>query len=453
MENNTLNFDRQMPQNLEAEMAVISGMLQDRDVIGFVIEKLSAECFYSDAHRRLYEHIVKLYDDNKPVDLVTLTEAVRNRKELDLVGGASYIAGLLNYLPTTVNIEHYVNIVRQKYLLRKLIETSYEVIEQCYESPDDVEGVLDQAERKIFEVTQCRIEDTFVSFKDLVKDSVEVIEKLYQQKRLITGVPTGFRDFDQKTSGLQPSDLIVFAARPSMGKTAFALNIAEYVTLEERLPVAVFSLEMSKLQLVLRLLCSHARVSLHKVRTGFLGQQDFPRLVAAAGRLANAPIFIDDTPAISVLELRAKARRLKSKYDIKLLIVDYLQLMRSLSRKAENRQQEISEISRALKGLARELNIPVIVISQLNRAVEGRHDHKPQLSDLRESGAIEQDADLVVLLLRREYYDPEDHPGLADIILAKQRNGPTGEFQMRFFSEYTRFEDYTPEEVPQPVEF
>ena len=444
--------DRMPPQNVDAEMAVLGAMLLESEAIGIAIERLSPDNFYHDTHKKLFQYVIGLYNENKPVDILTLTERLKNQNALESVGGASYIASLLNYVPTTANVEHYIKIVHDKSILRRLINVSHEVIGQCYEAPDEIERILDLAETKVFDISQKKIGDTIVPFRELIKDSVETVERLYQRKQLVTGIATGFRDFDQKTSGLQRSDLVVFAARPSMGKTAFAVNIAENVALKDNLPLALFSLEMSKPQLVMRMLCSYSRVSLHKVRTGFLGESDFPRLVAAASKLANAPIFIDDTPGITVMELRAKARRLKSKYDIQMIIVDYLQLMQSASRRSENRQQEISEISRSLKSLARELNVPVVVISQLNRAVEGRHDHRPQLSDLRESGAIEQDADVVVLLLRKEYYDSQDSPGLANVILAKQRNGPTGDMTLRFFSEFTRFEDYSEEIPPSGME-
>lgn len=447
-----MNTDRLPPQNLEAEMAVLGAMLLEKDAIGIAIEKLKSESFYSDIHKKLFANIIGLYDENKPVDLLTLIERLKNRNELEAVGGASYAAAIINSVPTAANIEYYIEIVKEKSILRRLIDVSTEVITQCYDSPGDVSSVLDTAEQKIFDIAQNRGEASISSFRELVKDSIEMVEKLYQHKRLVTGVPTGYKDFDKICSGLQSSDLIVFAARPSMGKTTLALNIAEHVALEEKLPVAIFSLEMNKSQLVLRMLCSHSRVNTQRVRTGFLGESDFPYLVAAAGRLSSAPIFIDDTPSISVMELRTKARRLKAKHDIRLVIVDYLQLMQSVSRRAENRQQEIADISRSFKGLARELNIPIILVSQLNRAVEGRQDHRPQLSDLRESGAIEQDADVVVLLLRKEYYNPEDSPGVADVIVAKQRNGPTGDIKLKFFTEFTRFEDYTEETIPVEVE-
>lgn len=445
-------MDRIPPQNLEAEVAVLGSMMLEKDAIGLCIEKLSGDNFYSDIHRKIFTNIVCLYDENKPVDILTLTDRLKNQNELELVGGASYLASILNSIPSAANVEHYVEIIHEKSILRKLIETSTEVITQCYDSPDDVREILDTAERRIFDITQRRGGDGVVPFRELIKDSVEQVEKLFQYKRLVTGIATGFSDFDRITSGLHASDFIVFAARPSMGKTSLALNIAEYVALEEKLPVAVFSLEMSKSQLVLRMLCSQSRVNMHRVRTGFLGENDFQNIVASASKLATAPVFVDDTPGVTIMELRAKARRLKAKYDIKLMIVDYIQLMQSAARRSENRQQEIADISRAFKGLARELNIPVIVISQLNRAVEGRQDHRPQLSDLRESGAIEQDADMVVLLLRKEYYDSEDSPGIADVIVAKQRNGPTGDIKMRFFNEYAKFDNYIEQEAPAGIE-
>jgi replicative DNA helicase len=326
-------------------------------------------------------------------------------------------------------------------LLRKLISTSTLIVSGCYDSSQEVDVLLDKAEQMIFEVTSKKIEQRFSPLREVIKNSIETIDNLYQRKESITGIGTGYRDFDIRTAGLQPSDLIIIAGRPSMGKSAFATCIAEHAAVIDKVPVAFFSLEMSKEQLVQRMLCSHARVDAHKVRTGFLSQADWPRLVSAAGKLSEAPIYIDDTPGISILELRAKARRLKAQFDIKLIVLDYLQLMQGPAR-SDSRQQEISEISRSLKALARELNVPLIAISQLSRAVEQRADHRPQLSDLRESGAIEQDADLVVLLLREEYYNQtEENKGVAEAIIAKQRNGPTGTVELSFLGEYMRFEN------------
>jgi len=332
--------------------------------------------------------------------------------------------------------------VREKYILRTLINNSTKIITVCHESEGNIAEVVDTAEKLIFEVSDRKNQGTYLHIKEIVKESIETIDRLYQNKAHVTGIPTGYIDFDLKTAGMQPSDLIIIAGRPSMGKSAFALGIAEYAGIVEKVPTAIFSLEMSKEQLAQRLLCSHARVDAHKVRTGYLAASDWPRLTAAAGKLSDAPIYIDDTPAISVMELRARARRLKSHHDIKLIILDYMQLMRGSVMNMESRQQEISEISRSLKALARELNVPVIAISQLSRAVESRTDHRPQLSDLRESGAIEQDADVVVLILREEYYSPTpDNQGIAEAIIAKQRNGPVGTLKLAFIKEYTRFDN------------
>ncbi|MDD5725078.1 MAG: replicative DNA helicase, partial [Candidatus Omnitrophica bacterium] len=325
---------------------------------------------------------------------------------------------------------------------RSLINNSTKIISVCHESDGNIADVVDTAEKLIFEVSDRKNQGTYQHLKEIVKDSIETIDRLYQNKAHVTGIPTGYIDFDLKTAGLQPSDLVIVAGRPSMGKSAFALGIAEYAGVVEKVPTAIFSLEMSKEQLVQRMLCSHARVDAHKVRTGYLATSDWPRLTAAAGKLSDSPIFIDDTPAISVMELRARARRLKSHHDIKLIILDYMQLMRGSASSTESRQQEISEISRSLKALARELSVPVIAISQLSRAVESRTDHRPQLSDLRESGAIEQDADVVVLILREEYYNPSpDNQGVAEAIIAKQRNGPVGSLKLAFIKEYTRFDN------------
>jgi len=345
-------------------------------------------------------------------------------------------------VPTAANINHYAGIVQEKYILRTLINNSTKIITVCHESDGNIAEVVDTAERLIFEVSDRKNQGSYLHLKEIVKDSIETIDRLYQNKAHVTGVPTGYIDFDLKTAGLQPADLIIIAGRPSMGKSAFALGMAEYAGVVEKVPTAIFSLEMSKEQLVQRMLCSHARVDAHKVRTGYLSTSDWPRLTAAAGKLSEAPIFIDDTPAISVMELRARARRLKSHHDIKLIILDYMQLMRGSAMNMESRQQEISEISRSLKALARELNVPVIAISQLSRAVESRNDHRPQLSDLRESGAIEQDADVVVLILREEYYTPTpENQGIAEAIIAKQRNGPVGTLKLAFIKEFTRFEN------------
>lgn len=430
------------PQNLEAEMAVLGSMLIDEEAIAVAIEYINRDSFYKDSHRKIFEAITDLYNANKAVDLITLTDELKRKNLLDSVGGVSCLTNLVNTVPTSANINHYAVIVKEKGIVRNLINNSTKIVSMCYEGDGNVNDLVDQAEKFIFEVSENRSHSTYQHLKEIIKDSIEKIDKLYQNKTHVTGISTGFIDFDIQTAGLQPSDLIIVAGRPSMGKSSFALNMAEYAGVTAKIPVVVFSLEMSKEQLVQRMLCSHAKVDAHKVRTGYLSTSDWPRLTAAAGKLSESPIFIDDTPGISVMELRAKARRLKMHHDIQLIIVDYLQLMRGSSNNMESRQQEISEISRSLKALARELNVPVIAISQLSRAVESRNDHRPQLSDLRESGAIEQDADVVVLILREEYYNPTpENQGTAEIIIAKQRNGPVGSVKLAFIKEYTKFEN------------
>ncbi|MDP8260586.1 MAG: replicative DNA helicase [Candidatus Gygaella obscura] len=431
------------PQNTEAEMAVLGSMLIDKEAIPAALELLSTEFFYDNSHRKVFEAIVDLFNENRAVDILTLSSRLTEKNELEKIGGVSYLTKLVNSVPTSANVQYYARIVKQKGILRSLINNATSIVAKAYDSNGNVDEVLDYAERLIFEISDKKIEGGFVPVRDIIKDSIEQIDKLYQRKAHVTGLPSGFNDFDTKTAGLQSSDLVIIAGRPSMGKSAFAVSVIEHISVVEKIPTAFFSLEMSKEQLVQRLLCSHARVDAHKVRTGFLAGSDWPRLTAAAGKLSESSIFIDDTPAISVLELRAKARRLKLHHNIKLVVVDYLQLMRGNDK--ESRQQEISEISRSLKALARELNITVIAISQLSRAVESRIGHKPQLSDLRESGAIEQDADVVVLLFREEYYNPkEENKGIAEVNIAKQRNGPVGTVKLAFLKEYMRFENLAP---------
>jgi len=431
------------PQNLEAEMAVLGSMLIEESAIADAIELLDAGCFYVDKNRIVFECILNLYSENKAVDIVTLIERLKKTQDLEKIGGATYVTGLTTVVPTAANIKHYAGIVKEKSILRNLISTATNIVSESYDPQSEIERVLDKAERMIFEISSKKTDTNFTPIKEIIKNSIETIDILYQKKAHVTGVATGFTDFDSLTAGLHPSDLIIFAGRPSMGKSAFVASIAEHVGVVQKTPLAIFSLEMSKEQLVQRMLCSYARVNAHNVRTGFLSQSDWPRLTNAAGKLSEAPIFIDDTAGLSVLELRAKARRLKSQHDIQLIMVDYLQLMQGL-KGSENRQQEISEISRSLKALARELRVPLIAVSQLSRAVETRQDHRPQLSDLRESGAIEQDADLVGLILREEYYTPtEENRGIAEVIIAKQRNGPVGSLKMTFIKEYARFENLT----------
>lgn len=433
------------PQALEGEIAVLGSMLIEEDAISQVLETIDESFFYKEAHKIVFSSIIKLYTANKAVDLVTLTEELKKSGDLEKTGGAAYLTELTTAVPTAANVKYYANIVKEKAVLRNLITVATQIATDSYEATGDVDALIDKAERLIFEISSRKIEGGFHSLKDIIKDSIETIDSLYQRKGHLTGLATGFHDLDAITAGLQSEDFIVIAGRPSMGKSALVGCIAEHVGVVEKIPVGIFSLEMSREQLVRRMLCSYARVDAHKVRTGFLSQDDWNPLVSAAGKLSDAKIFIDDTPGISALELRAKARRLKSQHNIGLIIVDYLQLMQGLAR-SENRQQEISEISRFLKALARELRLPVIAVSQLSRAVEARVDHRPLLSDLRESGAIEQDADLVILLLREEYYYPndDDKKGTAEAIIAKQRNGPVGSVKLTFIKEFARFEDFSP---------
>ena len=429
------------PQNLEAEVSVLGAMLFTSDAVSRALEVLQESFFYSEAHRLIFSAMINLFDRNQAIDLITVTEELRRQKQLESIGGASYLAQLTASVPTAANLEHHARIVKEKALLRNLISTATQIIQESFDSTSEGSQILDHAERMIFDISQHRIEGKFVRMNEIIKDSIEAIDHLYQRKEHVTGLATGFHDFDTKTAGLQASDLIVIAGRPSMGKSAFVCGIAEHASVVLGKPIAFFSLEMSKEQLVQRMLCSHARVDAQKVRTGYLSHSDWPKLTSAAGKLSDAPLFIDDTPVMNALELRAKARRLKAQHGIELVIVDYLQLMEGRSR-AENRQQEITEISRSLKALARELRVPVIAISQLSRAVESRTGNRPQLSDLRESGAIEQDADLVVFLFREEYYHPtEENRNRAEAIIAKQRNGPTGSINLIFLKEWTRFDN------------
>jgi len=442
------DIHRTPPHSVEAEQGVLGSMLiSPRDTIAEAVERINEEYFYVPAHQTIYTILVDLWNAGQAIDLITFTQVLRDRNVLDAVGGAAFVTSLFTFVPTAANIAYYLDIVRDKYILRQIIAASTESVRRAYEEQDEVNNLLDEVEQKIFAVGEDRFKGKMLSMKDQVMEAIESIEKLYERKGGITGISTGFVEFDRMTSGLHPSEMIVIAARPSMGKTALAMNIAEHVAIQERLPVGVFSLEMSSQQLVQRLLCSRARVNLQKVRDGFLAERDFPSLTAAASKLAEAKIFIDDSASLTILELRAKARRLKAQQDVQLIIVDYLQLLRSTSRRAQdNRQLEISEISAGIKGLAKELKIPVIVVAQLNRQPEARTGGKPRLSDLRESGSIEQDADLVGLLVRPEIYEEDEEAraekaGEAELIIAKQRNGPVGEIALTFLKEFTRFED------------
>ena len=432
------------PQNLEAEQSVLGSILIDNESINKVLEILNPEDFYKESHRKIFSGILDLNEKNEPIDLITLTDSLRGKNELEGLGGAAYLTALVNMVPTSANVRYYSKIIHERALLRNLISVATEIVTSGYENTGQIEDLLDFAESSIFGISEKKIKPSFFPVKDIVRDSFETIEKLYEKKERVTGVPTGFPELDNMTSGFQPGDLVVIAGRPSMGKTAFSLGIAQHVAIKYHFRVAIFSLEMSKEQLVIRMLCSEARVDSHKLRTGFLGKGDWPLLTMAAGRLSEAPIYIDDSPAISILEMRAKTRRLKAEHGLEMVIVDYLQLMRGRGRN-ESREQEISEISRSLKALAKELRVPVLALSQLSRAVESRGgDRRPVLADLRESGAIEQDADVVMFIYRKEIYDPsEENKGLAEIMISKQRNGPVGNVMLTFQDRYTRFESFS----------
>jgi replicative DNA helicase len=429
------------PQHIEAEQSVLGGILIENQAIHKVMEILTPDDFYREAHQKIFTSLLDLSERDEPGDLITLTNDLRKKDGLDSVGGASYIASLIDSVPTAANIEYYARIIKEKSVLRKLIETATNIVTQGYEDREDVEGLLDEAEQAIFQIAENRVRPSFYPIREIVKSSFKTLEKLYEKKELVTGVPSGFKDLDKYTAGFQPSDLIIVAGRPSMGKTAICLNFAQHAAASAKVPVAIFSLEMSKEQLVLRMLCSEAMVEGTRLRTGFLSESDWPKLTMAAGNLSDSPIFIDDTPALTILELRAKARRLKGEHGLGMLVVDYLQLMRGRSF-IENRQQEISEISRSLKALAKELNLPVIAVSQLSRRSESREDKRPQMSDLRESGAIEQDADLILFIYRDEVYNrTEGNHGQAEVIIGKQRNGPTGKVDLTFLDKFTAFKD------------
>ncbi|MFW6138215.1 MAG: replicative DNA helicase [Spirochaetota bacterium] len=445
--------DRLPPQNLEAEKACLGSMLMDREAVEAAIDILRGDDFYSAHHQSIFNAILELYNRSAPIDIVTLTDYFKSSGEIDRAGGVSYISSLMDEVPTSANIEYYAKIVEQKSLLRKLIKAASRVISLSYAGEDDSYEIVDEAERLIFDVAERKETRGYFSMNEVIKTSIDAIEKLYHRGDVYTGVPTGWKKFDNLTSGLQKSELVVIAARPSVGKTAFALNIAQNVGIRQKKNVAIFSLEMSKEALVQRMLCSEARIDNQALRKGFLRTEDWPKLTIAAGKLADANIFIDETPGISDMQLRAKARRIQSRHGLDIVMVDYLQLMSTTSkRRNEGRTQEITEISRSLKALARELHVPVVALSQLSRAVESRgKDKRPILSDLRESGAIEQDADLVAFLYRDELYNPNtDDKDIAEVIIQKQRNGPTGTIRLRFFKEFTRFENL--ERTEQPFE-
>lgn len=443
MKESDLSHHRQAPQHLEAERSILGGIILDNYAINSVLEIITVRDFHSEFHRRIFSAILELYDNNEPVDLITLSNKLSDDKNMAQAGGIAYIASLVDNVPSSANLAHWAKIVREKAIFRGLIGTATDILNKCYDSNSDVDQLLDEAEHAIFDITEKKIKPSFYPLRDIIKDSFRTIESLYERKELVTGVATGFSNLDDLTSGLQRSDLIIIAGRPSMGKTAFALNIAQNAALDSGVPVAVFSLEMSKEQLSMRMLSSEARVDSQRLRRGFLGETDWPKLTTAAGRLSEAPIYIDDTPAIQVLEMKAKARRLKAEAGLGMIVVDYIQLMRS-SHSRESREQEISEISRSLKALAKELNVPVVALSQLNRKVEDRTNRRPQMADLRESGAIEQDADVIAFIYRDEVYNKsENNPdrGIAEIIIGKQRNGPQGTVRLAFLDKYTCFEN------------
>lgn len=427
------------PNSIEAEQSVLGAMLLDKEAISTVTELISGDDFYREAHKEIFEAIVEIYDKGEPVDLITLTEKLKARDTLDAVGGITYLTNLMDAVPTTHNARYYAKIIEEKSLLRKLIKSSSEIISKSYQASEDVSEIIDEAEKSIFNISLNRSTQGFTHIKNILSVNFDKIEEMYLNKGKITGVPTGFTDLDNKLSGLQKSDLILVAARPSMGKSSFMMNIVQHAAVREKITTAIFSLEMSKEQLTQRLLCAEALIDAHRLRTGDISEEEWVKLARAMGPLSEAPIFIDDTPAITITEMRAKCRRLKLEHNLGLVVIDYLQLMQGKGN-AESRQQEISEISRSLKALAREINVPVVSLSQLSRAPEMRADHRPVLSDLRESGAIEQDADVVMFLYRDEYYHPDtDKKNIGEVIIAKQRNGPTGTVELVWLGQYTKF--------------
>jgi len=440
------------PQSLEAEMSILGGILIDNDAINRVLEMLTPEDFYRESHRKIFKAMMKLSDTREPCDFITMTDMLKKAGELEEIGGAAYLATLVDYVPTAANIAYYCKMVKEKSTNRKLISVATEIVSRGYDEQADVEDMLDKAQKEIYEISENKSRPQYVPVQSVLKEAFNILKNLHDQKEHVTGVPTGYVDLDHKTAGFQPGNLIIVAARPAMGKTTLALNIAQHASAEskKKVPCVIFSLEMGKEELVMRFLASIARVDFGRMRTGHFLDSDWPRLTRAAGILHDAKIFIDDSPSITVLELRSKARRLKSEHDIGLVIVDYLQLMKG-SNNPESRQQEISEISRSLKALAKELNVPVVALSQLNRELEKRADKRPMMSDLRESGAIEQDADIIMFVYRESVYCEDcrkpdttcskGHERDAEIIIGKQRNGALGTVELTFIGEHTRFEN------------
>ena len=454
-------MDRLPPHSPEAEQGVLGCvLLSPNECMGECIEKFKggAEVFYDLRHQTIFNTLVEMFDSREAIDVITLQQRLKNKQLLEEVGGIAYLAALPDTVPSAANLSYYLDIVQEKYLLRKMIQTCTEVVGRVYDYEGEVDALMDEVERDILRISESRVQSQTTTIKDLVKKAINTIEDFHQRQGMLTGVGTGFTDLDKMTSGLHGGEMVVIAARPSMGKTSLAMNIAEHVAIEQRLPVGVFSLEMTSESLVLRMLCSRSRVNLRNVREGFLAERDFPKLTGAAGKLANAPLFIDDSSALSILQLRAKARRMSQQYGIKLFVVDYLQLLHSTARRAENRQQEIADISSGIKSLAKELKVPVMVLSQLNRELEREKNRKPRLSDLRESGAIEQDADVVGLLYKPSSDDEESGARRQEqdavpvnLLIAKQRNGPTGDVNLTFLKSYTRFESaakVSDEDVP-----
>ena len=428
------------PHDEDAEQAVLGSMLTDNDAVMAAVEVLKEDAFYREDNKIIYQAILNLYSKSEPIDIITLKDELESMGKFEQVGGFEYLASLPDKVPTTANVQTYIKIVEEKSVLRNLIKTANEIIELGYNPTEDVEDIMDGAEKKIFDIMQSKNTKSYTPIKDVLVESFTNLEKLYNQKQHVTGVPTQFYDLDDKTAGLHGSELILVAARPAMGKTAFALNIATNAALRANVPVAIFSLEMSKDQLVNRMLCSEAMVDSNKVRTGKLDEEDWTKLAEAIGPLSEAGVYIDDTPGISVMEIRTKCRKLKMEKNIGLVVIDYLQLISGSNKRNGSREQEISEISRSLKVLAKELNVPVIALSQLSRAVEQRDDHRPMLSDLRESGAIEQDADIVMFLYRDDYYNKESaEKDIAEVIIAKQRGGSTGTVKLYWMGNYTKF--------------
>jgi replicative DNA helicase len=433
--------DNVLPHNPEAERTVLGAVLVDNSAFNSAAEILTREDFYREAHRRIFEAMGDLAEKSQPIDLVTLKDELARGSALEAVGGPGYLASLASGVPRVTSVEQWSRIIKEKAVLRNLIHASNRIVQSCYEAEEDAALLLDRAEKAIFDIAEHRIRQGFVPIKETLKESFRTIDQLAQSRDLVTGLPTGFVDLDERTSGLQKGDLIIVASRPSMGKTSLCLNIAQHATQKTGETVGLFSLEMSKEQLVLRLLCADGRVDAHRLRTGNLGEKDWARLAKAYADLSSSKIFIDDSATLTPLEMRAKCRRLKAEHGLGLVIVDYLQLVQGSGR-VENRQQEISSISRSLKGMAKELGVPVMALSQLSRAPEARSEKRPQLSDLRESGAIEQDADIVMFIFREEVYkETEENRGVAEIIIGKQRNGPIGTVRLAFIKEFTRFEN------------